>query len=137
MEKKATNFCFVKPEDGALSIKITVTDQLKAGGDFKIVKKDTKEVIDQWKVSLDYTLPFEKTLKVPLKELNFSAIVWQVLTCSQNMAVKDGAIKIEFSQMGKPCATTVQCVGRLDNIAPCKIKAPSSYTDSVMAVLKT
>jgi hypothetical protein len=137
MEKKSNRFCFIKPNEGAVLIKITVTDALMAGGDFKIVKKDTKEVLEQFKVNFDFKKPFEKTLKPNLSAMNFAGMVWQILTCSSNMHVKDGAIKIEFFQNGKPCNLNSSITGRFDNIAPCQLKSPSSYQDSLVFVLKT
>lgn len=137
MEKKQNRFCFIKPNDGPVTIRITVTDQIMAGGDFKLVKKDSKEVIDQFKIKLDYKQPFEKSFKSPLASMNFGGLVWQILCCSMNPAVKDGAIKIEFFQNKKPCSTNSSIVGRIDNIAPCQVKNPSSYSDSMIFVIKT
>ncbi len=137
MEKKSNRFCFVKPNEGPVTIKITATDALMAGGDFKIVKKDSKEVIEQFKVSFDYNKPFEKTIKAQLSTLNFAGMVWQILSCSTNIHVKDGAIKIEFFQNNKPCNVNSSIVGRFENIAPCQLKSPSTYQDSLVFVLKT
>lgn len=136
MEKKGNKFVFLKPEDGSVSVRITITDQLMAGGEFKLLKKDNNEVLDVWKVNMDHKQPFEKIVKVPLKELSFANLVWQILTCSQNPAVKDGAIKIEFLQSQKPCNSSINIVKRFDNIAPCKLKSPNSYADGITFVLK-
>lgn len=137
MDKKSNRFCFVKPNEGPVTVRITATDALMAGGDFKLVKKDTKEIIEQFKVSFDHKKPFEKVFKCTLQSMNFAGMVWQILTCSTNIHVKDGAIKIEFFQNNKPCSVNSQIVGRLENIAPCQVKTPSSYQDSMVFVLKT
>lgn len=136
MEKKGNKFVFLKPEDGSVSVRITITDQLMAGGEFKLFKKDNAEVLDVWKVNMDFKQDYEKIIKVPLKELNFANLVWQMLTCSQNPAVKDGAIKIEFLQSQKLCNSSINVVKRFDSIAPCKLKSPNSYADGITFVLK-
>ncbi len=137
MDKTQTRFCFIKEKEGPVTMRITVTDQLMAGGDFKLVKKDSKKIIDQFKIKLDHKQPFEKTIKAQMSAINFAGLVWQILCCSTNPAVKDGAIKIEFFQNRKPCSTNSSIVGRLDNIAPCAVKNPSAYADSMIFVIKT
>lgn len=137
MGTKGNKFVFLKPDEGSVSVRITVTDQLKAGGEFKLLKKDTNEILDVWKFNMDYKQPFEKVIKTQLKDMGFSALVWQILACSENPAVHDGAVKVEFFQLNKPCSVTVNSVSRFDSIAPCKFKSPVSYPDAITFVVKS
>lgn len=136
MGQNTNKFVFVKEVDGIITLHVSITECLKAGGEFTLFSKDTRNVLGKWKVSIGASGHTEVPIKVPLHNMQFSVLVWQLLTCSTNPALDDGAIRIEFSQGNKTCKQSVLTEANLTNIAPCIFRHPTSYKDAITFVIK-
>lgn len=131
-------FVFLNPEIKLVSLKIDISEQLMCGGEFRVLDKENTKTLESFKFNADWKNPFEKIIKTPISHLNFSYLVWQILICSNNKTMSDVAIRIGFFQDGKECSySTIKPVFNSNNIAPCALKNPNKYEDSIIFVLKS
>lgn len=136
MARVSQRFCFLQPTDGIIEIKLSVSDHILAGGDFRITKRDSTEILEKWKMSADSGNAGIKILSNVANKLNFCSMVWQVLCCSSNKDIGEATLRVEILQGSKPATLNAPIFVNLEKVAHCQLKMPVQWNDVITFVEK-
>jgi hypothetical protein len=129
-------FCFIDPEGASITVRMSVSRALMAGGDFKIFYRDTTKVLESWKMSGDDKNPDERILRTKKMDLNKSKLAWNILTCSKDADVFSGVLEIKVYQGRDECQITYPARQKVENIPPCKVKGVQEAKGSLTFFIK-
>lgn len=129
-------FCFIDPEGSSITVRMSISRALMAGGDFKIFYRDTTNVLESWKMSCDAKNPDERILRTKKLDLNKSKLVWNVLTCSSDSDVYTGVLEMKVYQGREECKMTYPSRQKVENIPPCKVKGVQEVSGSLTFFIK-
>lgn len=129
-------YCFIDPDGPSVTVRMEMSQELMAGGDFKIFYRETTKVIENWKMSGDSKNPDERILRTKKQDLNKSKLAWNVLTCSTDSDIYKGFVNIKVYQGPDECKMTYPAKQKIENIPPCKIKDTKSTKGNLTFFIK-
>lgn len=134
---KINRICIVNKDEGFISVNFSVSNELMAGAEFKLLNSNNLEEINTWKMASKNASKSIYTIKLTAENINRHILTWQALVCSLNPKVFIGEINVVITQKGHPCRINIPATKEFDNIAPCQLNRPDKATQSLMFVLKT
>jgi len=133
---KIVRYCPYDLNAGSIFIKLSTSDGITAGAEFKLYKKDSLNYINIWKLKSKDGNPDIVEIDKPLLLLNKHIITWQVLYCSSQIDIYDGIIYIDFIQDENKLKSNIPTEKIVKNVPPCAIKRFDKFTDSLMFIAK-
>ncbi len=131
----ATKYCIIEPSDYAVTLEVVVEPHIVAGGDFQLINAEDNSEIKRWKMSVDFDDPAQKRIHSSPQELHKTILTWQMLCCSKDKDIFEGAIKFSIKQNKKQCKVTEPLKFTRVNIPPCKLKQPDSFNGSLVFII--
>lgn len=129
--EKKERICIYDPGAGPITVTLKVTDFITAGADFKLIYPTMNKVLEEFKLSIKESGYARHQLHFDLADLHKLKMVWQILYCSINPRESKGTIKVEFTQMNKPCRLTIPTEWEVGDIPPMQINRPDSLSASL------
>lgn len=136
MSNTSPKYCFLEPDLGQIVITLTADDEFIAGGDFKIFDSETKDVLEEWKLTADFGKPSIYKVKTKPEYLHKMKFIFNVLTCTKNANRYEGRVAIKILQKGKPCKTSNSTSYLLYNVPPCALKSAEDFQSSLFFIIK-
>lgn len=136
MSKPTPKYCFIDPLKGQIIMTLTAEEEFIAGGDFKIINTETKETIEEWKLTADFGRPTIYKIQTDADELHKAKLVWNVLICTKNANRFEGKLGIKFFQKRKPCKMSSPSSYILLNVPPCALQSAENLTGSLFFIVK-
>jgi|GEM_PF-3370807 hypothetical protein len=127
--------CLINPDNGPISIGISLSSALMCGGNFKITAP-SKFVIDDFKMSADDTDSEHYIIHCNPNDLNKAQLSWQLLYCSKATNISEGSIVFDFYQMGNRCKQNLESVWYFRNIPACQLRNPASFQGIITFAIK-
>lgn len=137
MARRGDNICIIELNEGPVTIKLTMPDNIMCGGDFKVYDQSRNNVIEQFKMSANPGEFAIANISTWPRDLNKCFLAWTVLCCSNTASVYKGVPRIEFRQMDNFCKLTFPLEWNMMNIPPCKLGSSESFSGSVMFIVKS
>jgi len=134
IQEPITRICFIDQNVSSLEIKFSVKEPVAAGAHFKLYLERQKHFIEDKKISIDNGGEVIKPINTETSRLNKSTLTWQVLSCTKNLQSFQATFTIELIQKDEVCKMNEPVVIHLDNIPPCQINNPSSFSGSVILI---
>lgn len=128
MQEENKIFCVFSPFDGNFKISILADDFIVLGADFKILKTETKEVIENWKFSADKGKSAYYDLLTLPQDLHKCSVYWNILCCSRNPNKFMGRVQIKIMQGNKTLKTTTPTSYNLRNLPPCQLNGSEEFS---------
>lgn len=132
-----SRYCIVLPDDGLVTVRLSVPPYIAAGSDFILYNEDGTRVVEQWKLSAENNSYADRIIKTDIRNLNRKNLAWAVLSCSLNPRISEALIEIEFFQKESLCQMTLPASQRLLNIPPCKVKGADKFSGSLMFIVRS
>ncbi|MES2002873.1 MAG: hypothetical protein V4450_00025 [Bacteroidota bacterium] len=110
--------CKIDPTGGKITIKLSVTNALISGGDFKIYGFSDGIVTEQYKLQTGNTGTVEKDLVQTAAKLVDQVVSWEVSSCAP-LVTNSGIVTIEIYQNGQLCPSLPTANYTLSNVPNC------------------
>lgn len=112
--------CNINPGGGPVTIRLSVSNGLISGGDFKIYDFDTGIVHAHFKIATGNTGSGTHESSMAPAQLTGQVLSWHVLSCSP-VITDSGTVKIEIVQDNALCRMEPHAVYKLQNVPNCSI----------------
>lgn len=110
--------CKIDPSGGGVTIKLSVTNALISGGDFKIYGFSDGVVSEQFKLQTGNTGTAEKVSAQAAANLVNQVLSWEVSSCAP-VATNSGVVTIEIYQNDQLCPSLPPANYPLTNVPDC------------------
>ena len=99
MARRGDNICIIELNEGPVTIKLTMPDNIMCGGDFKVYDQSRNNVIEQFKMSANPGEFAIANISTWPRDLNKCFLAWTVLCCSNTASVYKGVFQYVLSSV--------------------------------------
>lgn len=133
----SNRICLFEKSEDHIVISVIADDFIVAGADFKLFDPESKDVIENWKLTVDYGKASNYSIKTPVSDLNKLSLAWNILCCSRDPKQFEGKVMIKILQKGKAIKLSIPANYKLSNIPPCALNSAEEFKGNLLFVLKT
>jgi hypothetical protein len=127
-------FCFIKNKSDSIVLAIRADENIIAGADFKLYDIERKEVLEEWKATIDNANPFVHRFSTKAKDLEKTRLSWQVAYCSRKSNLFRGSIELIVKQADTVLRTTKPLSYSISNIPPCGYGESQNFNGSMIFI---
>lgn len=112
--------CQINPTGGPVVVKLSVSNALISGGDFKVYDFNSGIVNENFKLHTDNSGVDSHQIVIQPSNLVGQVLSWQILTCSP-IATNSGVLNVEVFQNNILCATIPPATYNLGSVPNCSV----------------
>lgn len=132
---KVDRICLIDPKITSLRIVISMSSNLMAGIEIKLLKSD-KTTYKTIKTTITPNTKLTKDITIEPAQLHKGFLVWNVVLCSTDIKTETGTFELTLQQNLNTLRPTVPTLRNITKIPPCKINRTTEFTDSLMFMIK-